>query len=120
MIFVGTQQKGSVYAVVDRDGDRKVDAVHTVASGLNVPNGVAFKDGALYVAEINRILRYDDIAAKLEQAAAAGGGGGRSADREAARLEVHRVRPRRQALRAGGRALQHLRDQGSVRRRSCA
>ncbi|HEX2466169.1 MAG TPA: PQQ-dependent sugar dehydrogenase [Thermoanaerobaculia bacterium] len=65
VIFVGTQQKGSVYAVVDRDGDRKVDAVHTVASGLNVPNGVAFKDGALYVAEINRILRYDDIAAKL-------------------------------------------------------
>jgi glucose/arabinose dehydrogenase len=68
VIFVGTQQKGSVYAVVDRDGDQKVDAVHTVASGLNVPNGVAFRDGALYVAEINRVLRYDDIAGRLEKA----------------------------------------------------
>jgi glucose/arabinose dehydrogenase len=67
VIFVGTQQRGSVYAVVDRDGDHEVDAVHTVANGLNVPNGVAFKDGSLYVAEINRILRYDDIAGKLEK-----------------------------------------------------
>jgi glucose/arabinose dehydrogenase len=41
--------------------------VHTVASGLNIPNGVAFKDGALYVAEINRVLRYDGIGERLEK-----------------------------------------------------
>ena len=36
-----------------------------IASGLNVPNGVAFRDGALYVGEISRILRYDGITARL-------------------------------------------------------
>src|SRR5581483_4127015 len=54
-IFVGSQS-GSVHAVVDRDHDNKADTVLTVARGLNSPNGVAFRDSALYVAEINRIL----------------------------------------------------------------
>ena len=65
-VFVGTQRQGNVYAVVDSDGDRTVDAVHTIATGLVQPNGVAFRDGALYVAEISRIIRYDDIADHLE------------------------------------------------------
>jgi glucose/arabinose dehydrogenase len=67
VVFVGTMRRGVVYAVVDRDGDHEVDAVHTIASGLNQPNGVAYKDGSLYVAEINRVLRYDDIAKHLEK-----------------------------------------------------
>jgi glucose/arabinose dehydrogenase len=67
VIFVGTQRQGVVYAVVDSDGDHDVDAVHTIGSGLNVPNGVAFKDDALYVAEIGRVLRYDAIAERLDQ-----------------------------------------------------
>ncbi|HVR30151.1 MAG TPA: PQQ-dependent sugar dehydrogenase, partial [Thermoanaerobaculia bacterium] len=66
ILFVGTQRAGNVYAVVDSDGDHEVDAVHTVATGLTQPNGVAFRDGSLYVAEISRIRRYDDIARKLE------------------------------------------------------
>ena len=33
----------------------------TIASGLNHPNGVAFHDGALYVAEIQRISKYEKI-----------------------------------------------------------
>src|SRR5687768_17271183 len=48
-IFVGTQ-RGNVYAVVDRNRDNRADEVLTIASGLTQPNGVAFKDGALYVA----------------------------------------------------------------------
>jgi glucose/arabinose dehydrogenase len=56
-----------VYAVVDQDGDHDVDAVHTIATGLVQPNGVAFHDGALYVAEISRILRFDDIARQLAE-----------------------------------------------------
>ena len=67
IVFVGTQRAGVVYAVVDRDGDHQVDAVHTIATGLTQPNGVAFKDGSLYVAEISRVLRYDDIAQHLEK-----------------------------------------------------
>lgn len=58
-IFVGTQQLGSVYAVVDRNRDHKADEVITIASGLTQPNGVAFKNGALYVAEISKVTRYD-------------------------------------------------------------
>ena len=64
-LFVSTRQRGDVYAVVDRDQDQVADEVITVASGLNTPNGVAIRDGALFVAEVNRILRYDDIEARL-------------------------------------------------------
>ena len=39
--------------------------MRTVAKGLNQPNGVAFKDGALYVAEISRVLRFPDVEAAL-------------------------------------------------------
>jgi len=62
-LFVGTRNVGRVYAVTDDGGER---TVHEIASGLHRPNGVAFKDGALYVAELSRILRYDDIEQNLE------------------------------------------------------
>lgn len=62
-LFVGTMRAGKVYAVTGGpDGPRRVV---TVASDLNTPNGVAFHDGDLYVAEIDRILRYDDIESRL-------------------------------------------------------
>jgi glucose/arabinose dehydrogenase len=69
-VFVGTRQS-TVYAVVDRNNDHRADEVLTVATGLTSPNGVAFRDGALYVAEVNRILRYDGV---LEFVKAPGGG----------------------------------------------
>ena len=65
-LFVGSTREGHVHAVRDRDKDGTADEVVQVASGLNWPNGVAFRDGALYVAEINRILRYDGIEGALE------------------------------------------------------
>ncbi len=64
-LFVGTRSAGRVYAVLDRNRDNKADKVITVAEGLNMPNGVAFKSGALYIAEVNRVLRYDDIESRL-------------------------------------------------------
>ncbi len=64
-LFVGNKDKGNVYAVVDENKDGIADKVYTIGKDLNSPNGVAFKDGSLYVAEINRILRYDDIENKL-------------------------------------------------------
>jgi glucose/arabinose dehydrogenase len=66
ILYVGTRGAGKVYALVDRNGDGRADEVHTVASGLNTPNGVAWKDGALYVAEISRILRFDGIDDRLK------------------------------------------------------
>jgi glucose/arabinose dehydrogenase len=65
-LFVGTRKIGTVYAIVDRDGDTRADEVITLASGLNMPNGVAFRDGSLYVAEGHRVLRYDGIEARLK------------------------------------------------------
>jgi glucose/arabinose dehydrogenase len=65
-LFVGSRNAKKVYAIVDRDRDQKADQVLTVASGLNDPIGVAFRDGALYVAEVSRITRYDAIESKLE------------------------------------------------------
>ncbi len=62
-VFVGSRLVGRVYAVVEKDGKREVK---TIAQGLHRPNGVAFKDGALYVAELSRVLRYDDIEGKLD------------------------------------------------------
>lgn len=67
IVYVGTMgRNGKVFAVVDRDKDGRADQVFTVASGLNTPNGVAWKDGSLYVAEISRVLRYDGIDQRLQ------------------------------------------------------
>ena len=65
-VFVGTRSEGSVYALVDSDADQRAEKVVRLADGLFAPNGVAFRDGALYVAEIHRILRFDDIEARLD------------------------------------------------------
>lgn len=66
VLFVGTRQAGKVYAVIDINGDYVADEVITIAEGLTMPNGVAFRNGALYVAEVNRILRYDNIEKTLQ------------------------------------------------------
>ncbi|WP_048143287.1 PQQ-dependent sugar dehydrogenase [Methanosarcina horonobensis] len=65
-LFVGSRGEGRVYAVLDKDRDNKADDVIVLAEGLNMPNGVAFRNGSLYVAEISRVIRYDDIEARLE------------------------------------------------------
>ena len=63
-LFAGTRGN-KVYAIVDADKNGEADTVYTIASGLNSPNGVAFRNGSLYVAEINRILRFDNIEDRL-------------------------------------------------------
>jgi glucose/arabinose dehydrogenase len=71
VVFVGNRTGDSVYAVVDRDHDFRVDEVVKIAGGLNTPNGVAYKDGSLYVAELNRIVRIDRVADLLAKGARA-------------------------------------------------
>lgn len=70
ILYVGTFRArgsvpGKVYAVVDKNNDNKADEVLTLASDLFIPNGVAFKDGDLYIAEINRILKLENIESRL-------------------------------------------------------
>lgn len=71
VLFVGSRKAGKVYALVDVNGDGKIDGKvdkkYTIASGLNMPSGIAFKDGSLYVAAISKVLRYDDIELHLEK-----------------------------------------------------
>ncbi len=64
-VFVGTRQ-GSVYALVDRARNNTAQVV-VIARGLKEPNGVAFRNGSLYVAEVDRVWRYDDILANLQK-----------------------------------------------------
>ena len=66
-LFVGSMRGGRVHAVIDKDKDGKADRVLTIAQGLTQPSGIAFRDGSLYVAEISRVTRYDDIEANLEK-----------------------------------------------------
>jgi len=67
-LFVGTRRT-QVYAVSGRPGSGEKPTVRVIAQKLNLPNGVAFRDGALYVAEISRILRYDAIESSLDNVA---------------------------------------------------
>ncbi len=67
-VFVGTGRRGGgvVHAVVDRDGDGRADDRYPIGADLNWPNGVAFHDGDLYVAEISRVLRFEEIESRLD------------------------------------------------------
>ena len=65
-LFVSTRSEGNVYALQDTDGDYVVDKRNTIMQGGNMPNGVAFRDGDLYIAEVNRILKISDIESKLD------------------------------------------------------
>lgn len=64
-LYIGNKDGDKVYAVRDTDGDFKADRKWVVASGLNMPNGVAFRDGDLYIAEVSRILRLRKIESRL-------------------------------------------------------
>ena len=63
-LFVGSRGAGKVYAV--RYAGTPRAELLTLARGLDSPNGVAFRDGALYVAEISRVTRFDDIENRLD------------------------------------------------------
>ena len=65
-LFVGSRRAGKVHAVIDDDGDQKADRVLLLAEGLEMPSGIAFHDGSLYVAAVSRVLRYDHIESRLD------------------------------------------------------
>ena len=64
-LFAGST-RGQIYAIENvNDGGGRSAVVHTIASGLRDPAGVAFRNGALYVSAVSRILRFDDIERRL-------------------------------------------------------
>lgn len=64
-VFVGSRGAGTVRALRDGDGDGFAETTRIIASGLVTPNGIAFCNGSLYVAEQSRIIRFDDIESRV-------------------------------------------------------
>ena len=65
-VFVGSNDAGKVYALTDANGDGVAERVRVIASGLQLPVGVAFRDGDLYVSAVSRILVLRDIENHLD------------------------------------------------------
>ena len=69
VVYVGNRDENKVYAIKDTNNDGKADKKWVIASGLKSPNGVAFKDGDLYIAEISRILKIAKVESNLDSPA---------------------------------------------------
>ncbi|MGN6384446.1 MAG: PQQ-dependent sugar dehydrogenase [Dyella sp.] len=65
-VFVGSNDAGKVYALTDANGDGVAERVRVIASGLQLPVGVAFKGGDLYVSAVSKILVLRDIENHLD------------------------------------------------------
>ena len=63
IVYVSSRTLGKVYAIVDKNGKREVK---TIASGMHSPNGIALYKGTLYIAEIERISKIENVAAQLD------------------------------------------------------
>ena len=68
-LFVGNRKGSSVYALRDEDGDGVAEKKYVVAKDMNTPNGVAFHNGSLFIAEIDKIWRIDNIESQLQNPA---------------------------------------------------
>ncbi|MEQ8878165.1 MAG: sorbosone dehydrogenase family protein [Cyclobacteriaceae bacterium] len=62
-VFVGSRGGGHVHAFKDENGDYKADKKYVIATGRNNPNGIAFRDGDLYVSEVSKLWKYPNILA---------------------------------------------------------
>lgn len=65
-VFTGSRRAGKVWAVTDTDGDQRADRVVLIDDDLRLPSGLEFRDGALYVGAVERLLRYDAIESRLD------------------------------------------------------
>ena len=115
-LFSGNPKIGNVYAVRDTNRDGRADEVKTIITGLNMPNGVAFRDGALFVGEQHRIVRYDNIVSRLDNPPApiVVADSAHRPEHHEPQLEVPAVRAGWKAVRARRRPLQRLRSRRPV------
>ncbi len=66
IVYIGNRAANKVYAVEDSDDDGKANKVYTLLEGMRMPNGVAFRDGDLYVAEVSKLWKLSDVEDDLE------------------------------------------------------
>jgi len=64
-VFIGNRKGDKVFALQDLNADGRAEKRFVIAKGLEMPNGVAFRKGDLYVAEVNKILKFPNIEAQL-------------------------------------------------------
>ena len=65
-LFVGSRGAGKVYAIQDVDQNGTGETVKVIDEDLNLPVGVTFKYGDLYVSNLNSVLRFDNIESNLD------------------------------------------------------
>src|SRR3954454_2450805 len=63
-LFVGSFGLGNVYAITDKGGKKEVK---TILKGLNMPTGLAYRDGALYVIAVDKLIKYENAEANLDK-----------------------------------------------------
>src|SRR5258705_10558222 len=63
-LFVGSFGLGNVYAIKENDGKKEVK---TFLKGLNMPTGIAFRDGSLYVIAVDKLIKYENAEANLDK-----------------------------------------------------
>jgi len=64
VLYVGSRRAGTVHAL-ELDANYRAGPMHVIAQGLDLPVGVAFREGSLYVSAVSRILRFDNIGRRL-------------------------------------------------------
>ncbi|MCG2584325.1 sorbosone dehydrogenase family protein [Massilia sp. TS11] len=65
VLYIGSMGEGKVYGL-ELDAQYRAGTLHVLASGLNMPVGVAYRDGNLYVSAVERLLRLDVIDTQLK------------------------------------------------------
>ncbi|MFA7293516.1 MAG: PQQ-dependent sugar dehydrogenase [Rhodocyclaceae bacterium] len=65
ILYVGSMRAGMVHAL-PLDRDYRPGKLRVVADNLNMPVGVAWRNGSLYVSAVSRILRLDNIDSHLD------------------------------------------------------
>jgi len=64
VLYIGSREAGKVYALA-LDANFRAGPLHVIAQGLEMPVGVAYREGSLYISSVSRILRLDNIARNL-------------------------------------------------------
>ena len=65
-MFVGNKDESNVYTLIDEGSDYTVDTVKTIVKGRKTPNGVAFHNGNLYVAQVSVVHEFANILDNLD------------------------------------------------------
>ena len=63
-VFVGSRVVDKVHYITEKDGRREVKVL---VSGLHRPNGLAIKDGTLYIAELSQVSKIEKVEDELDK-----------------------------------------------------